>query len=94
MLGERNKLERFTVWGEEEDNRWGIKGINTPRSRTVTVIFQSSEPPRKISELPTSEISADCSPHGWNLRTRKQQGQNSSRSLTFGNGLEFKKDRP
>jgi hypothetical protein len=45
----------------------GLGGINTPRSRIVTVIFQSSEPPRKISELPTFEISADCSPYGRNL---------------------------
>jgi hypothetical protein len=45
----------------------GPGGINTPRSRTVTVIFQSSEPPRKILELPTFEISADCSPYGRNL---------------------------
>jgi hypothetical protein len=41
--------------------------INTPRSRTVTVIFQSSEPPRKLSELPTFEISTDYSPYGRNL---------------------------
>jgi hypothetical protein len=67
MLGERNTLERLTVRVEEEDNRWGPRGINTPRSGTITVIFQSSEPPRKISELPTSEVSADCSPYGRNL---------------------------
>jgi hypothetical protein len=67
MLGERNTLERFTVRAEEEEDRWGTRGINTPRSRTVTVIFQSSEPLRKISELPTFEISADCSPYGRNL---------------------------
>jgi hypothetical protein len=29
----------------------GPGGINTPRSRTVTVIFQSSEPPRKSRNL-------------------------------------------
>jgi hypothetical protein len=46
----------------------GLWGINTPRSRTVTAIFQSSEPPRKISELPTFENSADCSLYGRNLR--------------------------
>jgi hypothetical protein len=75
------------------------KGINTPRFRTVTVIFLCSEPPRKISELPNSEISADCSPYGWNLRdktrnlrTRKQQGYNSSRSLSLRDGLGFKID--
>jgi predicted membrane-bound dolichyl-phosphate-mannose-protein mannosyltransferase len=31
MLGERNKLERFTVRGEEEDNRWGTKGYKYPQ---------------------------------------------------------------
>jgi hypothetical protein len=77
----------------------GPRGINTPRSRTVTVIFQSPEPLRKISELPNSEISADCSPYGQNLRdktrnlrTRKQQGKNSSRSLSLRYGLGFKID--
>jgi hypothetical protein len=48
----------------------GPRGINTPRSRTVTAIFQSSEPSRKISELPTFENSADCSPYGRNLREK------------------------
>jgi hypothetical protein len=67
MQGERNTLQRFTVRAREEEDRWGTTGINTPRSRTVTVIFQSSEPPRKISELLTFEISTDCSPHGRNL---------------------------
>jgi hypothetical protein len=72
MQGERMRLEQRTVQGEEEDNRWGPRGINTPRSRIVTVIFQSSEPPRKNSELPTFEISADCSPYGRNLREKTQ----------------------
>jgi hypothetical protein len=67
MQGERNTLQRFTVRAREEEDRWGTTGINTPRSRTVTVIFQSSEPPRKISELSTFEISADCSLYGRNL---------------------------
>jgi hypothetical protein len=67
MLGERNMLERFTFRGKEADNHWGTKGYKYPRSRTVTVIFQSSEPPRKISKLPTSEISADQSPYSRNL---------------------------
>jgi hypothetical protein len=40
-----------------------LRGINTPRSRTVTAIFQSSE-------LPTFENSADCSPYGRNLREK------------------------
>jgi hypothetical protein len=31
MLGERNKLEPFSVWGEEEDNRWGTKGYKYPQ---------------------------------------------------------------
>jgi hypothetical protein len=82
MLGERNTLQRFTIRAEEEEDRWGPGGINTPKSRTITVIFQSSEPLRKISELSTSEISAGCSPCGRNLRentrnlrTRKEQGQ-------------------
>jgi hypothetical protein len=70
----------------------GPRSINTPRSRTVTVIFQSSEPPRKISELPNSETSADCSPYGRNLRTRKQQGQNSSRSLFSRKGFRIRID--
>jgi hypothetical protein len=74
----------------------GPRGINTPISRTVMVIFQSSEPPRKISELPNPEIFADCSPYGRNLReksrnlrTRKQQGHNKSRSLSLRDGLGF-----
>jgi hypothetical protein len=78
----------------------GPRGINTPRSRTVTVIFQSSEPPRKISELPTSEISADCSPYGRNLRdkirnlrTGKQQGQKQQQISFLWYGLGFRKDR-
>jgi hypothetical protein len=90
----------FLFGGREKITVGGPRGINTPRSRTVTVIFQSSEPLRKISKLPTSEISADCSSYGRNLRdktrnlrTGKQQGQNSSRSLSFGYGLGFKKDR-
>jgi hypothetical protein len=70
MQGERMRLERRTVQGEEEGNRWGTKGYKYPRSRTVTAIFQSSEPPRKISELPTFEISADCSLYGRNLREK------------------------
>jgi hypothetical protein len=48
----------------------GPRGINTPRSRTVTAIIQSSEPPRKISELPTFENFADCSLYGRNLREK------------------------
>jgi hypothetical protein len=67
----------------------GPRGINTPRSRTVTVIFQSLEPLRKISELPNPEISVDCSPYSRNLRTRKQQGHNSNRSLSLRDGLGF-----
>jgi predicted membrane-bound dolichyl-phosphate-mannose-protein mannosyltransferase len=31
MLGERNKLESFTIRGEEEDNRWGTKGYKYPQ---------------------------------------------------------------
>jgi hypothetical protein len=69
MLGERMKLEQLTVLGEERMTVGGPRGINTPRSRTVTVIFQSSEPLRKISELPNSETSADCSPYGPNKET-------------------------
>jgi hypothetical protein len=62
------------------------------------VIFQSSEPPRKISELPTSEISAarTVGTSEKKLGTSKQgnsRGKNSSRSLSFGYGLGFKKDR-
>jgi hypothetical protein len=94
------KLERVAVRGRRENDRWGgPRGINTPRSRKVTVIFQSSEPPRKISELPNPEISADCSPYGrnlqgktWNLRTRKQQGHNSNRFLSLRYGLGFRLD--
>jgi hypothetical protein len=67
MQGERIRLERRTVQGEKKVTIGGPRGINTPRSRTVTAIFQSSEPPRKISELPTFEISADCSSYGRNL---------------------------
>jgi hypothetical protein len=62
-----NELERRSVQGQGENSRWGTKGYKYPRSRTVTAIFQSSEPPRKISELPTFEISVDCSPYGQNL---------------------------
>jgi hypothetical protein len=31
MLGERNKLEWFTVQGEEEDNHWGTKWYKYPQ---------------------------------------------------------------
>jgi predicted membrane-bound dolichyl-phosphate-mannose-protein mannosyltransferase len=31
MLGERNKLELFTVRGKEEDNYWGTKGYKYPQ---------------------------------------------------------------
>jgi hypothetical protein len=67
---------RETSWncllfgGRKKITVGGPRGINTPRSRTVTIIFQSSEPPRKISELPTSEISDDSSPYGRNLRDK------------------------
>jgi hypothetical protein len=67
MQGERMRLEQRTVRGEKEMAVGGPRGINTPRSRTVKTIFQSSEHPRKISELPTFEISTDCSPYGRNL---------------------------
>jgi hypothetical protein len=78
MQGERNRLERRSVLREEEGNRWGPRGINTPRSRTVTAIFQSSKPPRKISELPTIENSADCSPYGRNLRGKLRNLQTTN----------------
>jgi hypothetical protein len=39
MLGERMRLERVTVRGRREDNCWGPRGINAPRSKIVTVIF-------------------------------------------------------
>jgi hypothetical protein len=67
--------------GKERVAVGGPRGINTPRSRTVTTIFQSSEPLRKISELPTFEISADCSPYGrncwgkWPLEVLSTSGQ-------------------
>jgi hypothetical protein len=41
MLGERRKLELFTVRGEERIVVGGPGGINTLRSITVTAIFQS-----------------------------------------------------
>jgi hypothetical protein len=72
MQGERDRLERRSLQWGAEDNRWRPRGINTPRSRTVTAIFQSSEPPREISELPTFENYADCSPYGRNLREKLQ----------------------
>jgi hypothetical protein len=69
--------------GRKEITVGGPRGINTPRSRTVTAIFQSSEPPRKISELPTFENSADCSPYGRNLREKLQNLRTAiSRSKT------------
>jgi hypothetical protein len=46
MLGERNTLERFTVRAEEEEDRWGTRGINTPRSENSN---------GHISEFETSE---------------------------------------
>jgi hypothetical protein len=61
--------------GKKKITVGGPRGINTPRSRTVTAIFQSSEPPRKISELPTFENSADCSSYGRNLRTTNSRGK-------------------
>jgi hypothetical protein len=68
MLDERMNLEWVTTRGEERMTVGGPRGINTPRSRTVRVIFQSSEPQRKISEHPNPEISADCSPYSRNLQ--------------------------
>jgi hypothetical protein len=63
-------LNRVLFRGKKRIAVGGPRGINTPRSRTVTAIFQSSEPPRKISELPTFEIFADCSSYGRNLREK------------------------
>jgi hypothetical protein len=40
MLGERSKLEQFTVRGEERIVVGKPGGINTLRSRAVTTIFQ------------------------------------------------------
>jgi hypothetical protein len=62
----------------------GPWGINTPRSRTVTAIFQSSEPPRKMSELPTFENSTDCSPYGRNLRTTNSRGKTAAGHFPWG----------
>jgi hypothetical protein len=65
------------VQGKKKMAVGGPRGINTPRSRIVTAIFQSSEPPRKISELPTFEISADLArtvgTSEKKLRTSEQQ---------------------
>jgi hypothetical protein len=55
----------------------GPRGINTPRSRTVTVIFQSSEPPRKLSKLPNSETSADCSPYTSEIKLGTSEHRNN-----------------
>jgi hypothetical protein len=46
MQGERMRLERRTVQGEEEDNRWGTKGYKYPQ-------IQNSN--GYISEFGTSE---------------------------------------
>jgi hypothetical protein len=46
MLGDRNKLERFTVRGEEEDNRWGTMGYKYPQiqnSNGYISKFETSE---------------------------------------------------
>jgi hypothetical protein len=55
MLGERSKLERFTVRGEERIAIGRPGGINTLRSRIVATIFQS----RNLREK------------SWNFRTLK-----------------------
>jgi hypothetical protein len=96
MLGERMKLERVTVRERRENDRWGTKGYKYPQIQNSNGHISKSKPPRKILELPNSETSADCSPYGRNLRdktrnlrTRKQQGQNSSRSLSLRYGLGF-----
>jgi hypothetical protein len=100
MLGERNMLERFTVQGKEEDNRWGTKGYKYTQIQNSNGYISKFGTSEKNLGFPTSEISTDCSPYGRNLRdktrnlrTRKQQGQNSSRSLSFGCVLGFRKDR-
>jgi hypothetical protein len=86
--------------GKKKITVGGPRGINTSRSRTVTTIFQSSEPPRKISELPTFEISADCSPYGQNLReklrnlqTTNSRGKTAAGYFPWGEYLGYKKDR-
>jgi hypothetical protein len=70
MQGERNRLERRSVQQEEEDNRWGTKGYKYPQIQNSNDYIPESEPPTKISELPTFENSADCSPYGRNLREK------------------------
>jgi hypothetical protein len=75
MLGERVRLEQVIVRGRRRNNHWGTKEYKYPRSRTVTIRFQSSEPPRKIFELPIPEIFADCSPYGPNLGDKTQNLQ-------------------
>jgi hypothetical protein len=54
MQGERIRLERRSVQGEEEDNRWGTKGYKYPQiqnSNGYIPEFGTSEKSRGTSDL-------------------------------------------
>jgi hypothetical protein len=54
MLGERNTLQRFTVWAREEENRWGTRGYKYPQiqnSNGNIPKFGTSEKNLGISDL-------------------------------------------
>jgi hypothetical protein len=78
MLGERSKLERFTVRGEERIAVGGPGRINTLRSRTVTAIFQSrnlrekSRNFRTLKPLLTVACTVGTSKQGNNMGKQQQ----------------------
>jgi hypothetical protein len=67
MQGERNTLQRFTVRAREEEDHWGTRGYKYPQIQNNNSYIPEFGTSEKISELPTFEISADCSPYGRNL---------------------------
>jgi hypothetical protein len=70
MQGERNRLERCSVQREEAGNRWGTKGYKYPKIQNSNGYITEVGTSEKISELPTIENSADCSPYDRNLREK------------------------
>jgi hypothetical protein len=84
MLGERMRLERRTVQGEEADNRWGTKGYKYPQIQNSNGYIPEFGTSEKISELPTFEIFADCSPYGRNLRTTNSRGKTAAGLFPLG----------
>jgi hypothetical protein len=101
MLGETNTLEQFTVRAEEEEDRWGTRGYKYPQIQNKKWLYfrvqnlrEKSRNFRPLKSLLTVARTVGTSEK--KLGTSEQgnsRGNNSSRSLPFGCGLGFKKDR-